>query len=99
MRWKRAMPSVCTYPNIEPMWREPLTVGGGVSIEKISARVLVRSNRYVPSASQRVDHFSSSPSRLGFSGAGILEVYEAGAGAAEAVPPSRAAVASDTGAP
>ena len=28
-----------TYPNTEPMCSEPLTVGGGVSIEKISARV------------------------------------------------------------
>ena len=35
---------------------------------KISARVFDRSNRYVPSASQRADHFSSSPSRTGFSG-------------------------------
>ena len=71
------------------MCSDPLTVGGGVSIEKISSRVLERSNRYVPSASQRVDHFSSSPSRLGFSGAGIPEVYEAGAGAGEAESPRR----------
>jgi hypothetical protein len=58
------------------MCREPLTVGGGVSTEKISPRGLERSNRYVPSASHRADHFSSSPSRLGFSGAAIRSVYE-----------------------
>ena len=32
MRWKRAMMSVCVYENTCPTWREPLTVGGGVSI-------------------------------------------------------------------
>src|SRR4051812_19978925 len=50
------------------MCRLPLTVGGGVSIEKICSRVLVRSKRKVPSASQRVDHFCSRPSSVGFSG-------------------------------
>src|SRR3954464_5906832 len=50
------------------MWRLPLTVGGGVSTEKISARDFVRSNRKVPSASQRFDHFCSSPSTVGLSG-------------------------------
>src|SRR4051812_8481764 len=51
------------------MCRLPLTVGGGVSIEKTSSRVLLRSKRNVPSASQRLAHFCSSPSRLGLSGA------------------------------
>src|SRR4051794_15128638 len=50
------------------MCREPLTVGGGVSIEKISARVLERSKPNVPSASQWADQRSSRPSRVGFAG-------------------------------
>lgn len=62
------MASVWAYPKTDPMWRLPLTVGGGVSIEKISARDFVRSNRKVPSASHRFDHLASSPSRAGFSG-------------------------------
>ena len=44
MRRCRAIVSVWTYPNTDPMWSDPLTVGGGVSIEKICSRVLVRSN-------------------------------------------------------
>src|SRR6476469_6681959 len=71
MRWKRAMASVCVYENTWPTCSEPLTVGGGVSIEKTSSRVFARSKVYVPSASHRDAHFSSSPSRLGFSGAAI----------------------------
>ena len=39
------MASVWTYPNADPMCREPLTVGGGVSTEKISSRDLERSKR------------------------------------------------------
>jgi len=34
------------------MCSEPLTVGGGVSMAKISERAFDRSNRNVPSASQ-----------------------------------------------
>ncbi len=33
MRRYRAIESVCVYPNTDPMWSDPLTVGGGVSIE------------------------------------------------------------------
>ena len=44
----------------------PETVGGGVSMENTSARGLVRSKRYVPSASQRggVDGFDAVEGRL-----------------------------------
>src|SRR5258705_10811099 len=50
------------------MWSEPLTVGGGVSIEKISAREWRRSKRYVPASCHRAFHLSSSPSSAGLSG-------------------------------
>src|SRR5882672_1727712 len=60
--------SVCVYENTCPTWSEPLTVGGGVSIEYTRSRSAVRSKRYVPSVSQRAFHFASSPSRAGFSG-------------------------------
>ena len=50
------------------MWRDPLTVGGGVSTEKISSRVWLRSKRNVPAASQASGQRTSSPSRDGFSG-------------------------------
>src|SRR5882757_8205782 len=50
------------------MCREPLTVGGGVSIEKISARSWLRSNRYVAFSSQTTDHRCSRPSSDGLSG-------------------------------
>jgi hypothetical protein len=33
MRRKRATVSVCVYEKTCPAWSEPLTVGGGVSIE------------------------------------------------------------------
>jgi hypothetical protein len=33
MRWKRAMKSVCVKEKTWPTCSEPLTVGGGVSIE------------------------------------------------------------------
>ena len=46
----------------------PLTVGGGVSIAKTSARGRVRSKRYTALASQRAIHFCSSPSSAGLSG-------------------------------
>ena len=39
------MASVWTYPKTDPMWSEPDTVGGGVSMEKTSARVAVGSKR------------------------------------------------------
>ena len=50
------------------MCSDPLTVGGGVSIEKTSARSRERSKRYVPSDSHRRAHRSPRPSRLGLSG-------------------------------
>src|SRR5437868_15537953 len=68
MRWKRAMMSVCVYEKTWPTWSEPLTVGGGVSIEKTSARGRVRSKRYTPEASHRGIHLASSPSSAGLSG-------------------------------
>src|SRR3954452_19544406 len=68
MRWKRAIVSVWVYENTWPTCSEPLTVGGGVSIAYTCSRLLVRSNVYVPAASQADAHFSSSPSRLGSSG-------------------------------
>ena len=39
------MRSVCVYEKTWPTCSEPLTVGGGVSIEKTSARGRVRSKR------------------------------------------------------
>ena len=45
MRWYRATVSVCVYEKTWPTWSEPLTVGGGVSIENTSGRAFVRSNR------------------------------------------------------
>src|SRR5687768_16382346 len=65
------MTSVWVYEKTCPTCREPLTVGGGVSMEKTSPRARERSNRYVPSASHRARHFASSPSRAGFSGSRI----------------------------
>ena len=44
MRWKRATVSVWVYENTWPMWSEPETVGGGVSMAKTWSRVAVRSN-------------------------------------------------------
>ena len=38
MRWNRAMRSVCVNENTCPTCSEPLTVGGGVSIEYTSLR-------------------------------------------------------------
>ncbi|CAM5589488.1 hypothetical protein SALBM135S_08121 [Streptomyces alboniger] len=60
--------SVCVYEKTWPTWSEPLTVGGGVSMEKISSRVFERSKAYTPDSSHRLDHLSSSPSRTGLSG-------------------------------
>src|SRR5690242_17974574 len=68
MRWKRAMTSVCVYENTCPTCSDPLTVGGGVSIEYTSARGRDRSNSYTPSAAHRSIHLCSSPSRAGLSG-------------------------------
>ncbi len=68
MRWKRATVSVCVYDMTWPMWREPETVGGGVSIEYTSSRVFVRSKRYVPCSSQMARHLASRPSSVGLSG-------------------------------
>src|SRR5215470_9748556 len=71
MRWKRATRSVWVYENTWPTWSEPLTVGGGVSIEYTWSRERERSNRYVPDASHCAAHFASRPSRAGFSGTDI----------------------------
>src|SRR5437867_4408696 len=69
------MRSVCVKEKTWPTCSEPLTVGGGVSMEKTSARGRLRSNRYTPEASQRAIHFASSPSSAGFSGNGIRRSY------------------------
>src|SRR6185295_6274317 len=68
MRWKRATRSVCVNDRTWPTCSEPLTVGGGVSIENTSERGRVRSKRYTPDPSHSGAHFASSPSRAGFSG-------------------------------
>src|SRR6266540_7101858 len=60
--------SVCVNEKTWPTCSEPLTVGGGVSIEYTSARGRVRSKRYTPVSSQRAIHFASSPSSAGLSG-------------------------------
>src|SRR5256885_7939089 len=65
------MKSVCVYEKTCPMCSDPLTVGGGVSIEKIPGRDWVRSKRYVPASCQRAFHLSSSPSSAGLSGSAI----------------------------
>ena len=39
------MASVCTYPKTDPMCSDPDTVGGGVSMEKTSGRVVTGSKR------------------------------------------------------
>src|SRR3954453_14926357 len=62
------MRSVWVNENTWPTWSDPLTVGGGVSMENPSARVFARGKRYTPDSSQRGIHFASSPSRAGFSG-------------------------------
>src|SRR5438445_315800 len=62
------MTSVCVNEKTWPTCSDPLTVGGGVSIEKTSARGRVRSNRYTPASSHRGIHLASRPSRAGFSG-------------------------------
>src|SRR5438128_1077845 len=60
------------YPNADPMCSEPLTVGGGVSMEKISARVRDRSNRYTPPDSQACAQRSPIPSSVGLSGTRVV---------------------------
>ena len=50
------------------MCSEPLTVGGGVSIEKMRSFGAPGSKRYVPLASHRADQAASSPLKLGLSG-------------------------------
>src|SRR5690242_19029904 len=62
------MTSVCVYENTWPTCSEPLTVGGGVSIEYTWSRGRLRSNQYVPSACHRAFHFDSRPSSAGLSG-------------------------------
>jgi hypothetical protein len=51
------------------MCKEPLTVGGGVSIAKTFERSAERLKEYVPCDSQEVTHLGSMSSREGFSGA------------------------------
>src|SRR5262249_20848510 len=58
-----------------PTWSEPLTVGGGVSIEYTSSRDRLRSKRYVPDASHCAAHLGSRPSSAGFSGTDIPRSY------------------------
>jgi hypothetical protein len=43
MRWNRATASVWVYEKTWPMWSDPDTVGGGVSMEKMRSRVADRS--------------------------------------------------------
>src|SRR5438132_1573676 len=62
------MRSLWVYDSQCPMCSAPETVGGGVSMAKISSRVFVRSKRYVPCSSQRARHVASRPSSVGFSG-------------------------------
>src|SRR5690348_4534880 len=62
------MASVWVYENTWPTWSEPLTVGGGVSMENTSSRRAVSLKRYVPSFSHCWVHFASRPSSAGFSG-------------------------------
>src|SRR6266850_6164033 len=68
------MRSVCVYENAWPTCREPLTVGGGVSIEYTSSRGRARSNRYVPDSSHCAVHLASRPSSAGFSGTDIPKI-------------------------
>src|SRR5512134_2818183 len=65
------MASVCVYEKTCPTCSEPLTVGGGVSMENTSSRGRDRSNRYTPLASHRAAHLSSRPSSAGLSGTEI----------------------------
>ena len=63
------MRSVWVKEKTWPTCSEPLTVGGGVSIEKTSDAVRdARRTGRRPDASHRGIHFASSPSRAGFSG-------------------------------
>src|SRR5664279_1827414 len=50
------------------MCSAPLAVGGGVSMDQICARSLVRSKVYVPCSAQTRIHLSSRPSTDGLSG-------------------------------
>src|SRR5688572_18267438 len=62
------MTSVWVYENTCPTCSDPLTVGGGVSIEYTSLRGRDRSNRYTPPLSHCAIHLASRPSRAGLSG-------------------------------
>src|SRR5450759_2152918 len=50
------------------MCSAPLAVGGGVSMDQICSRVLLRSKVYVPCSAHACAHLSSSPSMDGLSG-------------------------------
>src|SRR5674476_548960 len=50
------------------MWSAPLAVGGGVSMDQICARVLLRSQVSVPCSAHTRIHLSSRPSMDGLSG-------------------------------
>src|SRR3954463_12550148 len=62
------MISVWVYEKTCPTWSEPLTVGGGVSMENISARSLSPSNSYTRAASHARRHLVTKPSKEGLSG-------------------------------
>src|SRR5438309_10508000 len=68
------MRSVCVYENAWPTCSEPLTVGGGVSIEYTWSRGRARSNWYVPDASHCAVHLASRPYSAGFSGTDIPKI-------------------------
>src|SRR5699024_1856769 len=59
----RAITSVWVYEKTCPTCNAPDAVGGGVSIEKTSPRVVSGLNAYTRSSSHRLLNFSSSPSR------------------------------------
>ena len=67
-----------------PMCSAPLTVSGGVSMEKTASRGAAESNLYYAASSHRRDHFSSIPSSDGLSGIGLACARAAKAGAAAA---------------
>src|SRR4051794_39136981 len=62
------MISVWVYEKTCPTWSEPLTVGGGVSMENVFARSLSPSNSYTRAASQARRHLVTKPCKEGLSG-------------------------------
>lgn len=59
------MMSVCVYENTCPTWSEPLTVGGGVSIEKTRSLGKPGSKEYVFDSSHTSAHLLSIPTNEG----------------------------------